>query len=225
MADNRGHLLPVYILADESWSMKASAGELNSGLISLHEALRSEPMVAAKVRLSVLGFSDTVAVRMALADLRSEPRLPQLQIRDGGTSYRAAFEDLLHRIPNDIGTLKAGGYQVHRPAVFFLSDGQPTDGKWSGPHGRLTDRSVTPAAPNIIAFGIGDAQPQAILQVATQHDFAFMSVAGADIGPAIARFFVALTMSVVQSGRSLASASPQLVVERPEGFTMAIDVV
>ena len=226
MADNRGHLLPVYVLADESWSMKPNAGELNSGLISLHEALRSEPMVAAKVRLSVLGFSNNVAVRMSMADLRSEQQLPQLQVRDGGTSYRAAFEDLLHRIPKDIGTLKVNGYQVHRPAVFFLSDGQPTDGRWSGPHGRLTNRSVTPAAPNIIAFGIGTGvKRETIVQVATQNDFAFVSVPGTDVGAAIANFFVALTMSVVQSGRSLASASPQLVVERPEGFTMAIDVV
>lgn len=206
--------------------MNDNAGELNSGLISLHEALRSEPMVAAKVRLSVLGFSNTVAARMTLADLRSETRLPQLQIRSGGTSYRAAFEDLLQRIPADIDTLKTDGYQVHRPAVFFLSDGQPTDGKWSGPHSRLTNRSVTPAAPNIIAFGLGgDVKPETILQVATQKEYAFVSVPGADIGAAIARFFMALTMSVIQSGRSLASANPQLVVEQPQGFTMAIDVV
>jgi hypothetical protein len=41
----------------------------------------------------------------------------------------------------------------------------------------------------------------------------------------IAKFFIALTTSVVQSGRSLNSPSPELIVERPEGFTMAIDVV
>jgi uncharacterized protein YegL len=204
--------------------MNPHAEELNAGLVSLHEALRSEPMTAAKVRLSVLGFSDDVAVRMSLADLRTEAGLPQLQIR-GGTSYRAAFTDLLTRIPHDVGALKHDGYQVHRPAVFFLSDGQPTDGKWRSPHGRLTDKSVTPAAPNIIAFGIGQVKAQTILQVATQGDFAFVSVPGADIGAAIAKFFVALTTSVVQSGRSLTSASPQLVVERPEGFRMAIDVV
>jgi uncharacterized protein YegL len=213
-------------MADESFSMKSNAGELNSGLISLHEALRSEPMVAAKVRLSVLGFSDTVAARMTLADLRSEPRLPQLQIRSGGTSYRAAFQDLLQRIPADISTLKNDGYLVHRPAVFFLSDGQPTDGKWNSQHSRLTDRSITPAAPNIIAFGLGsDVKPATILQVATQAEYAFVSMQGVDIGAAIARFFMALTTSVIQSGRSLASANPQLIVDRPQGFTMAIDVV
>jgi uncharacterized protein YegL len=198
--------------------------ELNSGMVSLHEALRSEPMVAAKVRLSVLGFSDDVAVRMTLADLRHEEGLPLLQMR-GGTSYHAAFQDLLTRIPQDIRALKSNGYQVHRPAVFFLSDGQPTESTWHTPHGRLTDKSVTPAAPNIIACGIGDVQAETILQVATQPAFAFVSVPGADIGSAIAKFFIALTTSVVQSGRSLTSPNPELVVERPEGFRMAIDVV
>jgi len=41
MPDNRGHLLPVYVLADESYSMAPYAGKLNSGMVSLHEALRS----------------------------------------------------------------------------------------------------------------------------------------------------------------------------------------
>jgi uncharacterized protein YegL len=224
MADNKGHLLPVYVLADESYSMVAHTSELNSGMVSLHEALRSEPMVAAKVRLSVLGFSDKVAVRMSLADLRSEEALPLLQF-GGGTNYQAVFQDLLTRIPQNIGTLKRDGYQVHRPAVFFLSDGQPNNNKWRTVHSRLTDKSVTPAAPNIIACGVGDAKAETILQVATQQDFAFISIPGTDIGGAISRFFIALTTSVVQSGRSLTSPHPELVVERPDGFRMAIDVV
>jgi uncharacterized protein YegL len=224
MPDNRGHLLPVYVLADESYSMAQYMGELSSGMVSLHEALRSEPMVAAKVRLSVIGFSDKVAVRMRLADLRAEEELPILHT-GGGTNYHAVFKDLLTRIPQDIAALKTSGYLVHRPAVFFLSDGQPDSNKWHKPHGKLTDKSVTSAAPNIIACGVGDVQAATILQVATQQDFAFVSIAGTDIGASIAKFFIALTSSVVQSGRSLTSSHPELVVEKPEGFTMAIDVV
>jgi uncharacterized protein YegL len=225
MPDNKGHLLPVYVVADESWSMKPYDGELNTGMASLYEILRSEPMVAAKVRLTVLGFSDRVNVRMPLADVRNGQELPQLHIQ-GGTNYHAVFQDLLQRIPRDIGTLKADGYLVHRPAVFFLSDGQPGSAKWRNPHSRLTDRSVTPAAPNIIACGIGgEVKPETILQVATQRDFAFVSVRGADLGGAIAEFFIALTTSVVQSGRSLTSPNPELIVEKPDGFRMAIDVI
>jgi len=222
--DTKGHLLPVYILADESASMTICAQELNAGLVSLFEALRAEPMVAAKVRLSILGFSDDVEVRLSLADLRNEEGVPSLKIRNI-TDYGAAFEDLLTRIPSDIGRLKNSGYLVHRPAVFFLSDGQPSKSGWLEPYGRLTNKATTAAAPNIIACGVGSAKAETILQVATKDEFAFMSKDGADIGVAIAKFFVALTASVVQSGRSLTSANPELVVEKPEGFHMAIDVV
>ena len=181
-------------------------------------------MVAAKVRLTVLGFSDNVSVRVPLADVRGEHGLPQLHIQ-GGTNYHAVFQDLLRRIPQDIATLKGGGYQVHRPAVFFLSDGQPGNSRWRNPHNRLTDRTVTPSAPNIIACGIGDVRAETILQVATQRDFAFVSVRGADLGAAIAEFFIALTASVIQSGRSLTSPHPELIVEKPDGFRLAIDVI
>jgi uncharacterized protein YegL len=204
--------------------MRSYESELNAGLTSLNETLRSEPMIAAKIRLSVIGFSATVVPRMVLADLRSMETVPRLQIRSS-TNYRAAFDDLLRRIPADVGTLKNAGFSVHRPAVFFLSDGQSDDGRWRNPHRRLTDRTVTAAAPNIIAFGIGTVQSKTILEVATQPAFAFVAIPGSNIGTAISKFFVALTASVVQSGQSLASAAPQLVVEHPEGFRLAIDVV
>ena len=228
MADNKGALLPVYIVADESLSMKSLQGELNDGLASLHESLRTEPMTAAKVRISVLGFSDDVAVRMRLTDVRGERELPRVSIR-GGTSYAAAFQDLLARIPVDISTLKSQGYRVHRPTVFFLSDGQPTDedSVWQMPHRQLTDRSVTTFAPNVIAFGLGEAEAETILTVATRQDFAFMAVPGANLGDAIRQFFETLTQSVVQSGRAIGNGVPEVVLEPPDPdvVRMAIDFV
>jgi uncharacterized protein YegL len=229
MADNRGVLLPAYVVADESLSMKPHSQELSSGLVSLYESLRAQPMVAAKVRLGVLGFSDSVAVRLPLTDIRTETRLPELVIRNL-TSYLVVFQDLLTRIPADVSALKRDGYQVHRPVVFFLSDGSPTDdrkGAWRKPHRQLTDKSVTSVAPNIIACGVGDADAKTILEVATREEFAFVAVPGADIGQAISGFFESLTASIVESGRALASGSPELVIERPDPdhFRLAIDVV
>ncbi|MEU7056798.1 hypothetical protein [Streptomyces sp. NPDC046197] len=225
MAETLGQLLPVYVLADESGSMAGYVGDLNEGMKSLHVALLGEPMAAAKVRFSVLGFANRVAERLILADLRSENELPRLSA-GGGTNYDAAFQALLERIPQDVRTLKSQGYRVHRPAVFFLSDGQPTCGEeWRQTHRRLTDRSVTGAAPNIIAFGIGEAQAQTILSVATRQEFAFMSIPGSQLGDSIAKFFTALTKSVVESGNAMASGQPELVVEKPEGFRLAIDEV
>ncbi|MGH3904519.1 MAG: vWA domain-containing protein [Pseudonocardiaceae bacterium] len=225
MSEIRGQLLPVYVMADESMSMSNYVGELNAGLTSLHEALIAESMAAAKVRFSVLGFSDDVVVRLHLSDLRRERQLPELFSR-GTTNYAAAFDALLYHIPQDVESLKRDQFQVHRPAVFFLSDGQPSDGgSWLEPHRRLTDRSINPAAPNIIACGIGEAEPSTILGVATHQDFAFVTIEGTQIGSAIAKFCTALTKSIVASGQSLTTDSPTLVVDKPEGFRMAIDVI
>ncbi|MEH0418352.1 vWA domain-containing protein [Streptomyces sp. B21-083] len=222
---NRGHLLPVYVLADESGSMINHIGDLNDGLRSLHQALLGEPMAAAKVRFSVLGFSDDVIERVHLVDLRGAGEFPLLTTR-GMTSYATAFEDLITRIPADIQGLKAEGYQVHRPAVFLFSDGLPNRGEdWRSAHRRLTDRQSTLGAPNIIAVGIVDADPHIINEVATQPEFGFIVNKGVDVGDAIAKFCTALTRSVIASGRSLGSASPQLTVDKPEGFTVAIDVI
>jgi uncharacterized protein YegL len=225
MAETKGVLLPAYVVADESGSMGPYRGELGGGVTSLCEGLRAEPMIAAKLRLAVLGFSDDVQVRLAVADMRTETTVPQVVIR-GVTNYRAVFEDLLLRIPSDVQWLRGEGYKVHRPVVFFLSDGQPTDGTaWRKPHAVLTDRRQTPVAPNIIACGIGDAQAQTMVDVATRPEFAFVAKSGADVGAAISEFFHFLTASLVASGEALNSSNPQLVVNRPDQFTMAIDEV
>ena len=224
MPDTRGHLLPVYIAADESASMRPHARELADGLGSLHSELRMNPMAAAKVRLTVLGFSDTVAERLPLCDVREQPTMPPMLSRNT-TSYRELFLELMKRIPRDVAALKRQSYAVHRPAVFFFSDGMPNDEDWRGPLKRLTDRSTTPGAPNIIACGVGEADPATIATVATAREFGLIAVPGADIGRAIASFFTALTASVIHSGQTLAGGNPELSVDLPDQFVLAIDLV
>jgi uncharacterized protein YegL len=225
MAGTRGQLLPVYLLADESGSMYPHVDELNAGLESLHRGLLAEPMAAAKVRLSVLGFANSVTERLILADLRAEAELPRLNA-GGGTSYEAAFSALLRRIPQDVDALKQQNYRVHRPAVFFMSDGLPNpEEDWRSVHRTLTDRSVTPAAPNILSFGIGKAEAETVLAIATRTDHAWISVPGSQLGDSIKKFFTSLTKSMVQSANAMNAGQAEVAVERPEGFTLAIDEV
>ncbi|MFC5187957.1 vWA domain-containing protein [Actinomadura harenae] len=158
--------------------------KLSNVLVSLCESLRAEPMVAAKLRLAVLEFSDDVQVRLAVSDMHRETSLPQLTIR-GLTGYRAVFDDLLARIPAGVRWLRGEGYKVHRPVVFLHSDGQPTDGgAWRLPLARLTNRAVTPTVPNIIACGTSDAQARTMVKVATRHEFTVVAKPGIDIGRA-----------------------------------------
>ena len=223
MPYGEGSLLPVYVVADESSSMQPHAGQLNDGVKSLYDSIRNDPMAADKVRIAVLGFSEDVALRLALVDVRDGPAIPTLRIRTN-TNYQAVFEDLLTRIPADAAALNGEGYRVYRPVVFFLSDGQPNADGWQEAHRYLTDRQLNPKAPNIVACGLGpDARAETILAVATSPDFAFVSIPGADIGKAIAEFFRALTSSIIASGSSMNSANPRLVVTKPNEFTMAMD--
>jgi uncharacterized protein YegL len=225
LSETRGNVLPVYVVADESASMTPVIGELNSGLRSLHDALLQEPMAAAKVRFTIIGFAEDAVVHLSLSDLRTEGALPTLATRSM-TNYATAFQKLRECIPADIKKLKGEGYACHRPAVFFLTDGQPTDTKkWRAEYDQLVNRELTPAAPNIIACGIGEARADTILDVATRTEFAFVSTPGVEIGMAIAEFCTALTRSIVASGRALGTDNAELVVEKPTSFRMAAEIV
>jgi uncharacterized protein YegL len=217
-----GTLLPVYFVADHSASMAPHIGELNHGLLSLQDALQRDSFAAAKVRFSVIGFSDDAFTYLEPADLRSAPQLPELTAQ-GRTSYCSAFEELAYRILVDMPRLKGHGFSVHRPVVFFLTDGGPTDREdWRAVRTRLLSQ---PAAPNILSFGIGEADPAVVGEIATRPEFALVAARGMDTGAAITEFLTSLTQSVISSGNAVASGSAELQFDRPEGFTLAVDLI
>ena len=115
---------------------------------------------------------------------------------------------------------------VNRPAVFFLTDGAPNGGEaWEEIHNQLTDPAFGPR-PNILAFGIGNADAEKIRKIATSPDYAFIAASGTDTGHAIAEFIKALTQSVISSGHALAQGALDLPVEKPDGFiSLAVDMV
>jgi uncharacterized protein YegL len=218
--DTRARVLPVYFVADESQSMSAHIEVLNQGLRHLYDAFQRDTLAAAKVRFSVIGFSDTVIPHLSLAQLTDiEPeQLPVLR-PIASTSYRAAFEDLLYRLPADVADLKGRGLQVHRPAVFFLTDGAPNPGdEWEAAYARLAGIRES---PNILAFGVEAADEATIARVASNPGWAFVAENGAETGHALVEFMQALTRSVVASARAVASGNLELEMERPAGFKVA----
>jgi uncharacterized protein YegL len=215
MTEPLGTILPVYFVADESNSMSEVVGELNNGLRSLLDRLQSEAMAASKVRFSVIGFADDAVCYLPPTDLRQVEVMPTVKVR-GSTSFAAAFNELTTRIPADVHALKAQGYLVNRPSVFFLTDGAPNQGdNWEA---ALAQLGAIPARPNILAFGIGQADANVIRKVASKPEYAFIAAAGSDTGEAISKFIKALTQSVVSSGSAVASGQASLPVEKPGGF-------
>jgi uncharacterized protein YegL len=190
-------ILPFYVVCDQSYSMADHLDALNDGLAQLHAAVGTDPVVADKTRFCLIGFAGNAEVLQPLCSPSDVVGLVGLATQ-AGTNFGEAFSLLRDTIENDVATLKADAHQVYRPAVFFLSDGHPTDpAVWPGAYERLVDPDWA-ARPNIIAFGIGDADAATIGRIGTFQ--AFMSRGGVSPAAALHGFARALTTSVVRSG-------------------------
>jgi uncharacterized protein YegL len=215
-----GQVLPMYFVGDESHSM---AGEpiaaVNQGLIDLRDEVAKHPLIGKKVRFGIITFAETAQTRLELSELSEDLVLPALAPRGRGTSYASALEALRHTIPADVALLKGIGYQVHRPSVFFLSDGLPTEKaeKWQSRLAELKDPSFR-ERPNILAFGVGEADPEVIGQLASSPRYGFMMTQGASTAGAIAEFAASMLNSMVASAERLDRGEHTIEFEKPEGF-------
>lgn len=215
-----GQVLPIYFVGDESHSMSGDPiTAVNQGLVDLRDEVAKHPLIGKKVRFGIITFADSAETRLELSELTEDLLLPTLSTRGRGTSYASALEALRHTIPADIALLKVNGFQVHRPAVFFLSDGQPTEreGKWTKRLAELKDPAFR-ERPNILAFGVGDADPSVIQQLASSPHHAFMMREGVSTAGAIAEFAASMLNSMVSSAERLERGEQMLEFEKPESF-------
>ena len=142
MSESAGNaVLPFYILCDESGSMDANGGidAVNRGLPELHATIAGDPLVADKCRIGLITFSDIAEELLPLSNLSDVQAMPGCAAK-GMTNYGEAFNLLRVVIARDITNLKSQGMQVYRPAVFFITDGEPTD-DWEANYRALTDKT------------------------------------------------------------------------------------
>jgi uncharacterized protein YegL len=215
-----GQVLPMYFVGDESHSMAGDPiAAVNQGLIDLRDEVAKHPLIGKKVRFGIITFAESAQTRLELSELSEDLVLPTLAPRGRGTSYASALEALRQTIPADVALLKSAGYQVHRPSVFFLSDGLPTEKaeKWQARLTDLKDPSFR-ERPNILAFGVGDADPEVIGQLASSPRYGFMMASGASTAGAIAEFATSMLNSMVASAERLDRGEQTIEFEKPEGF-------
>jgi uncharacterized protein YegL len=221
MQETRGNVLPVYFVGDESFSMDGEPiNQLNVALSKLRDEAARSPAIGEVARFGVITFAGDALCRLELGPLTHEMAMPTLACRDGGTSYRSVFLELRQRLPGDVATLKAGGYKVHRPVVFFLSDGQPTDSAefdWREP---LADLQATTfhERPNILAFGFGQAEEDTIKAVASQPRYAWIQADGTSAANAVAEFGASLIVSISRSADKLKMGLDEVEAPEPKGF-------
>lgn len=212
-------VLPFYLLCDESYSMDGDPIQaLNDALPKLHREIGTNPVVSEKAHFCIIGFSDDAQVVLPLSDISTIQHMPTLTVR-GGTSFGAAFRMLKDQIDRDVADLKSQGHQVFRPSVFFLTDGYATDGgSWESDYDILVDSS-NPYHPQIISFGFGDADQDALTQVATLK--AFMADGSITPDVALAEFASTLARTIVKSATNVNTDGSMrlLVPEKIEGYT------
>ena len=212
-------VLPFYIVCDESASMYDNGGidAINQSLPELHATISADPLVNDKTRIALIAFSSTAEVLVPLAAAADIGEMPGVDA-DGATDYGSAFQLLKDVIDEDVAALRNTGYQVLRPTVFFISDGEPTVLGWETSHTELTDKSLNPWAANIVAFGVDCANPDTIKKVATVRGGAFESTKGTAPGEALTEIIPAIAFSIVASGQK---DDPELVLPTSgEGFSV-----
>lgn len=227
---DQGILLPFYLVIDVSFSMAGKKMDsANQILPSVADALARNPILNDKVRFALLDFSDDARVVLPLCDISEQTTLPGLSIR-GGTCYGAAFRALRTQVQTDVTQLRADGYKVYRPAVFFLSDGEPGD-DWRADFAALTE--YDPATGNgfkwypvVVPFGVEDADRDTMRELVypLSKSKLYMMSDGADAPAAIRAMAEVLISSVLASGHSVANGGPGLILPAAGQIPADIDV-
>jgi uncharacterized protein YegL len=212
-------ILPFYIVCDESGSMEPIGGiaAINKSLPELHAEIAADPLVSDKCRIGLITFSDTAEELMSLTKLSDVVAMPGMQAR-GVTNYGAVFDLLKQVIVRDIANLKSQGYEVFRPAVFFITDGEPTDNPaWENSYRSLMDKSTFRQYPNIIAFGVHGANAVTIGKIGTVG--AFIGDHGVEPADSLSEIMRSLTRSIMDSS---GSSTPTFVVPAAPTGTTAV---
>lgn len=118
--------LPVYFLIDISDSMLGEPiQQVQKGIASMVEELRSDPYALETVFVSTLGFAGKARELVPLTEICmfNPPNLPV----GSGTSLGEGLNLLMQRMDKEVRRSSAANKGDWKPIVFLFTDGAPTD--------------------------------------------------------------------------------------------------
>jgi hypothetical protein len=144
-----------------------------------------------------------------------------------GTSYTAVFTLLQEEIEADVARLKADGFVVHRPVVWFISAGLPADDPvdWHAAFKQLTTCRVY---PNVVPCGVDAARPDvmgALIHPAAgpKKTALYMTESGSHPVKSIGSIAEVIISSMIQSGYGLGQGHTGVILpgaaDLPVGVT------
>jgi len=211
-------IMPFYLIADVSSSMRSEEAELNAAINELVGQIRSDPVVDDMVMLSVITFNHDARTVVPL-DSPSGLTVPHLST-SGGTEYGTAFAEYARAFEQDRARLRGQNMKVYRPCVFFLTDGAPNDGNYLQTFRSLfaydpETKTGNKAFPYFVPMGFRSA-PENVIKSLAYPDFGrtkgrwFLFKQGSvrDVLKAMAAM---LGNTVISSGQSASQGVPQIV--------------
>jgi uncharacterized protein YegL len=211
--------VPVYLIVDASPTDPGYFEALNTGIRTLPAELAADAGVIDAVRLAVVGYGDEVRVLMPLNTVAPGSYVPDLKPIPGGR-LGLVFEDLRTRIIEDVDRIKSRGLQVGRPLIYLLCASTPADNPtWQAAYQRLTDRKTFRAAPNIVTFGVGGADP-GVIKTITSHPQSRGWLADPDmpLSEAAARYAAFIRSGITAMAQAHITGRPDAIWEDPGGF-------
>lgn len=214
MADATGirkyALLPLYIVVDTSYSMSnngAIAGA-NQFVPALLDALDQNPSIYDKLRVSFMQF-DTVPKTVVPLGVPGnlENFDTKLEAEGDATQYGALFQFLRTEIEAGVQACNieqapdGNRYRVFRPAVFVITDGDPTDREdvFMPAFASLTDEAFK-AHPNMILVGMGRATKDSLTRfISGKSGAAIVAKDGVDPAQMLSDLIPKLAQSIVAS--------------------------
>lgn len=147
-------VIPLYLLCEESEKTGSNGGvsAINDALPELYAALRDQPLLPARIHLSVIAFSDEAEVLLALTEPSNIVEFPGLT-PGSSCNLGPALALASKTIELDVERLTQAGIVIETPLVVLLLGSHPQD-RWENALAALCNSRSRPV---VGAYGFDEA--------------------------------------------------------------------